>query len=91
MAKLKFTYRSAGKVGDGRPDRHETFHDRKKIMVNGKPVSPNMAPKDHKLLQDWALSKGFAIVSLYNEVKRGRSATWARTEPVALPTRKLAT
>jgi hypothetical protein len=90
MSDLKFHYRSAGKVIDGRPDRTQTDHDRKLIMMNGTRITPNLKPDEKKALQAWALTKGFSVVSVYSETKNGRTATWARTEPVALPHRKLA-
>ena len=90
MSALKFTYRSAGKVSDGRPDRSSSTNDRKAIFVNGKRLTPNIDAKTKAALDKWSLSKGFGIVSLYSETKAGKTAYWARTEPVAIETPRMA-
>jgi hypothetical protein len=82
---LKFTYRSAGTAEDTRADRVGTSHDRKKILLNGEPLSPNMDKDTKQALDQWALTKGFGIVSVYSDTKCGHTATWARTEPTVLP------
>ena len=84
MSELKFNFRSAGKTNDGRPDQTAKAFDRKIIFMNGKRIGPNITPKERDALQSWAISKGFAIVSLYSETKKGRTSDWAKTEPVAI-------
>jgi hypothetical protein len=85
MAKLGFSFRHAGQITDGRPDRASTPVDKKIIRFNGEIISPNIHGKEKEALDKWALSKGFFIQAIGSEnAKDGETRTYVKTIPTAL-------